>query len=108
MTLTERYRYTRDAANRPMITTCSLVEETTGRTVAIGYAFCSLSDNTRKKSGKSIARNRAYHALDLKESSLPVHTYLYGYAGEGFEGFEDLYQVFRSIEWKSVYCGEVN
>jgi len=66
--LTVRYLYYRDRGNRPRITVCHISNN--GEDWGRGMAICSLKDNPCKKTGRKIARDRAFAALRGKE--LPV------------------------------------
>ena len=56
----ERYRYYYDAGGRPVVTVCEIEDE---GVMSRGVAICSPRDQPCKKTGRKIARDRAWYAM---------------------------------------------
>jgi hypothetical protein len=55
---------------KPMITVCLLKRN---GNISRGVAICSLKDNPKKKTGRSIAYRRALYALNEKKDACPIY-----------------------------------
>jgi len=73
--LQEVYYYLRGVLNNhPRVTVCLLISFFDGVVVeARGVAICSVRDNFCKKTGRSIALDRAQHALCAHDEDLPIN-----------------------------------